>query len=101
MKAISDNYGDKEAGALAVGAGVDVLLCCQIISKVVPMFEFLCKQAEKDGAIKDRVEISYRRISQLKRRRLSSFSGVPEQEISKTLSGLAHRRIVDEIHRAC
>src|ERR1043166_1407410 len=97
MKAISDNYGDKEAGTLAVRAGADVLLCCQIVSKVLPMFESLCNAADKNPAIRERIEMSYRRISLLKRRRLSRFNGLEEKEISKVLAGWNHQKIVDQI----
>ena len=98
MKAISDSYGDKEACALCIRAGVDVLLYCHQMPSVIHAFEFLCNEAEKDLAIRDRVENSYRRISELKRRYLKSFSGVPGDEVVARLSRLDHKRIVEQIY---
>ena len=98
MKAISDNYGDKEAATLGIRAGVDVLLYCHRMSSVMRAFDFLCNVAEKDPAIRDRVENSYLRILRLKRRYLKSFSGVPENEVVETLSRLDHKRITEQVY---
>ncbi len=98
MKAISDNYGEKEASTLCVRAGVDVLLYCRPMQSVLPAFEFLCSETEKDPAFYNRVENSYRRISTLKRRYLKSFSGVPENEVVGRLSRLDHQRTVEQIY---
>lgn len=97
MKAISDNYGDKEAGALCIRAGVDVLLYSRPMPSVIRAFEFLCTEAKNNPAIRDRVENSYRRILRLKRRHLKSFSGVVENEVVETLSRSDHKRIVEQI----
>jgi beta-N-acetylhexosaminidase len=98
MKAISDNYGDNEAGALCIRAGVDVLLRCQQMPSVADAFEFLCNVAEKDPTIRDRVENSYRRIATLKRRYLKSFNAAPKNEVVEGLSRLDHKRIVEQIY---
>ena len=47
MKAISDNSQPDEAAALAVRAGVDVLLFCHELEKAVEACEFLCDEAGK------------------------------------------------------
>jgi len=99
MKAISDHYGDREASALCIQAGVDVLLYSHPMPTVTRVFEFLYNLAENDPMIRDRVEYSYRRILKLKRRYLKSFSGVPESEIVGRLSRLNHKRIVEQILR--
>jgi beta-N-acetylhexosaminidase len=98
MKAISDNYGHNEASRLCIRAGVDVLLYSHPMPAVTGAFEFLCNEAEKDRAIRDRVETSYRRILKLKRRYLTSFTGVPEDQLTERLSRSDHKRIADEIH---
>ena len=98
MKAISDHYGDREASALCIQAGVDVLLYSHPMPTVTRVFEFLYNLAENDPMIRDRVEYSYRRILKLKRRYLKSFSGVPESEIVGRLSRLNHKRIVEQIY---
>ena len=98
MKAISDNYGDRETSALCVQAGVDVLLYSRPMPSVITVFEFLHNLAAREPMIRDRVEYSYRRILQLKRRYLKSFSGAPENEIVTRLSRLNHKRIAEQIH---
>lgn len=98
MRAISDQYGDREAGALCVQAGVDVLLYSHPLPSVIPVFEFLYNLAESDPMIRDRVKNSYRRILKLKRRYLKSFSGIPENDIVGRLARLNHKRIVEQIH---
>jgi len=97
MKAISGNYGAEEAAALALRAGVDVLLFCHESAKAVRALEFLCAEAEKEPALRARAEESYRRITQLKTGRLKAFSGADETEITARLASLDHQRIVDEI----
>ena len=66
MKAISDRYGVEEAAALAIRAGVDVLLFCHEVAKAIQAFEFLCNEAERDPVLRARVEESHRRITELK-----------------------------------
>ncbi|MBI2534813.1 MAG: beta-N-acetylhexosaminidase [Deltaproteobacteria bacterium] len=97
MKAISANYGEDEAASLAVRAGVNVLLYCHDLPKALRAFEFLCAQAEKHPSLRARVEESYRRITQLKNRRLRAFTGVDETELSKRLALLDHQHLVEEI----
>ena len=91
MKAISDRYSVEEAAALAVRAGVDILLFCHEIDKAVAAFEFLCSEADRDAAVRARVEDSYRRVTELKRRYLIRFTGVDENEIAAQLERLNHR----------
>ena len=98
MKAITDHYEADEVPLLSVGAGVDVLLYGHELSKAVHAFEVLYLAAERDNAIRDQVEASYRRIEKLKRRFLKSFTGVAARELTKKLSRLEHQRIVDKIH---
>jgi beta-N-acetylhexosaminidase len=113
MKAISDNYGcphlspprrvGKEGGApeeavlLAVGAGIDVLLYGHELAKATEAFEFLLSEAEREPALRAQVENSYRRIAELKRRRVKPFTGVAENEIVERLAQLTHQSIVAEI----
>jgi len=97
MKAISTNYGEEEAASLAVRAGIDVLLFCHELPRAMRVHEFLCTEAERDAAVRARVEESYRRITQLKNGRLRAFTGADETELSKRLALLDHRRIVEEI----
>jgi len=97
MKAISDRYTVEEAAALAVRAGVDILLYCHEIGKVAAAFEFLCAEAARDPAIRARIEESYRRVTELKRRYLNSFTGVDENEIASRLEGLNHRELLNEV----
>lgn len=98
MKAISDNYGPDEAVSLSVWAGADMLLYGHDLTKAVHAFEFLRSEADKDPAIRVRVENNYRRIEKLKRRRLKTFTGVGGKELVARLARLGHQRLVDAIH---
>lgn len=95
MRAISDRYDGEAAAVQAVRAGVDVLLFCHEIDKAAAAFEFLCAAAERDPAVRARVHESYRRVTDLKRRYLTSFTGVGENEIMTRLEELNHRKLLD------
>jgi beta-N-acetylhexosaminidase len=97
MHAISNRYGVEESAAHSILAGVDVLLFCHELPKAVQACEFLCAEAARDAALRARVDESYARIVSLKRRLLSSFTGVRENEICKCLARLDHARIVAQI----
>ena len=97
MRAISDRYGVEEATALAVRAGVDVLLFCHEIEKAVVAFEFLCDEAERHAAVRARIEESYRRVTELKQRYLKNFTGVEENEIMARLASLNHQSLFEGI----
>jgi beta-N-acetylhexosaminidase len=96
MKAISGNYNVEEAAGLAVRAGVDVLLFCHGVEKAMAACEFLCNEAEREPAVRAQVENSYRRITELKRRYLKSFTGVAANELTARLIELNHRRLIDD-----
>jgi beta-N-acetylhexosaminidase len=96
MKAIADNYGVEAATALAVRAGVDVLLFCHEVEKAIEACEFLCNEAASDPVVRARVEDSYRRITELKRRCLKDFTGVAANEFAARLIELNHGRLVSE-----
>jgi beta-N-acetylhexosaminidase len=98
MKAISDRYDHAEAALLAARSGIDVLLFCHGMSKAIEVFEFLSDEAEKDPALRDRIESSYRRIGDLKRRYLKEFTGAADGALESRLRQMDHRRIVEEIH---
>ena len=98
MKAVSDRYSVEEATALAVRAGVDVLLFCHDIDKAVAAFEFLHDEAERDALLRARVEESFRRVTELKQRYLKNFSGVAEDEILARLADLNHRALLDDFN---
>jgi beta-N-acetylhexosaminidase len=98
MKAISDNFTPQEAAARAVLAGVDVLLFCHDLPKAVKACEFLYAEAEKEPALRARIEKSYRRIVELKRRYLKSFIALADDEIVAQLKAMNHQRIVDEVY---
>jgi len=95
MGAISDRYSVEEAAALAVSAGVDVLLFCHEIDKAVAAFEFLCAEAARDPALRARVDQSWRRVTELKQRYLKRFTGVAGNEIATRLDRLSHRKLLD------
>jgi beta-N-acetylhexosaminidase len=98
MKAVSAYYKAGEAAALALRAGLDVLLFCHDLEKAVQAFEVLYAGAERDPALRAQVEASHRRISALKEHGLRKFNGVAENELEDRLENLDHRSIVEEIH---
>ena len=98
MKAIADRYGVEETAALAIRAGVDVLLFCHEVAKAIQAFEFLCNESERDPVLRARVEESHRRIAALKRRFLKNFTAVAENEIVARLAEMGHQRLIDEFH---
>ena len=98
MKSMSDRYPPEAAALLAVRAGVDVLLFCHDLTKAVQAFECLCDEAERDPALRAQVEASNRRIGNLKRKYLKTFTGVAENQLEDRLRQLDHCRLVEEIH---
>jgi beta-N-acetylhexosaminidase len=98
MRAISDNFAPEQAAALALRAGVDVLLFCHDLPKAIEVLEFLSDEAEKDPALRAQIEKSYRRIIDLKRRYLKGFTGASDNKIVAQLKTMDHQRLVDEIH---
>ncbi len=98
MKAISDAYGSPEATALlALRAGVDVLLYGHELGTALRAFEFIVSKAARNRALLTRLETSYRRTAQLKRRFLKKFTGVRNHSLEGQLLGLGHRRLIDAI----
>ena len=98
MKAISADYGPGDAAALALGAGVNMMLFCHDIEKAAQAVEFLCAESEREPALRARVEASHRRIGALKQHWLKSFTGGADNEIESRLENLQHRSLVEEIY---
>src|SRR5919109_3103477 len=94
MRAISDHYGEEEAVALCVRAGVNMLLYGHELPRALRAFEFLCSEAERDPAMRAQVEQSHSRITAVKELFLRGFSGVPEAEIVGRLAQFDHQRWV-------
>jgi beta-N-acetylhexosaminidase len=97
MKAISDNYSLEDAAVLALRASVDSLLYCHDLHRALAAFEFVCSEAERDPSVRAQVENSYRRIAELKHRRLKGFTGVSDDELTERLQRSNHQRLVDEV----
>jgi beta-N-acetylhexosaminidase len=97
MKAISDHYGEEEAVALCVRAGIDVMLFCHELPRAIRAFDFLCSEIEKYATVRSQVEVSYNRITKLKQGFLKTFTGIKADELEKRLARINHQRIVDEI----
>ncbi len=66
MGAISKRWSIAEAAALAVEAGVNMLLICHHPQQQAPAIEHLCKLYLEDEGFADKVEDSYRLICRLK-----------------------------------
>jgi beta-N-acetylhexosaminidase len=98
MKAISDHCEPGEAAALALRAGVDVMLFCHDLEKAVDAVESLYSEAEREPALRAQIHASYQRIGALKQRYLKEFTSVAEDELVGRLEKLNHRRLIEEIH---
>jgi beta-N-acetylhexosaminidase len=97
MQAISDHYGEAEAVLLCVRAGIDVMLFGQDLAKAIRAFDFLGLACDKNKALRNQVEQSYRRIVKLKRAFLKKFTGIKAASLEQRLARLNHQRIVDDI----
>ena len=97
MKAISDHYGEEEAAALCVRAGIDVMLFCHELPRAIHAFDFLCSEFERDATVRSQVENSYNRIIKLKQGFLKGFTGIKADQLEKRLARMNHQRIVEEI----
>jgi beta-N-acetylhexosaminidase len=97
MKAISQDYGLEDAALLAVEAGADVLLFCHDLTQAMQAFERVLRRAEADARFHQRVEESYSRISNLKRRYLKSLA---PQNAFDQLDLDSHREVAAEIRAA-
>jgi beta-N-acetylhexosaminidase len=98
MKAVSANFPPAEAAALALGAGVDVLLFCHELTNAVDAFESVCALAENDPSLRAKIAASVRRITGLKRQFLTAFTGLSGGESLARLKTLNHQQIVDRIY---
>jgi beta-N-acetylhexosaminidase len=100
MNAVSDNYGCEEAAALGLQAGLDVFMYGHDLSRATTTFDFLLREAEKDVAVRERIDESCGRIKSLKARFLQSFRGAAEAELRRRLGQLRHDSIANEIQRS-
>ena len=98
MKAISVNFSPGEAAALALRAGVDVLLFCHELTNAVEVFESVCALAENDPPLRAKISASVRRITVLKQKFLTAFTGLSGGEILARLKALNHQQIVERIY---
>jgi beta-N-acetylhexosaminidase len=98
MRAISDRYGAGEAAYASLRAGVDMLLFCHDLCRAAEVCEFLCAQSEKEAALRHRIDESYGRVTELKRRYLKAFTGAPEHEVVERLARLDHGQLLADIH---
>jgi beta-N-acetylhexosaminidase len=98
MQAISDHFEAGPAAALALYAGVDMLLFCHDSAHAAEVVDFLCSEVERTPALRARIENSERRINQLKGRWLKEFRGAADDELEERLRRLDHRELVDEFY---
>lgn len=100
MNAITANYPLADAVALAVRAGVDVLMFCHETENAVRAFDFLYQQAENNAQTKARIEESNQRIQRLKQRSLKTFTGVSEDLLTGQIGITSHQKLAEEITKA-
>jgi beta-N-acetylhexosaminidase len=98
MHAISNRHSVEESALRAVSAGVDILLFCHELARAVQACAFLCARSARDAALRARVEESHARITRLKRRYLTAFTGADQETIIERLGRLDHARVAAEIY---
>ncbi|HAG90609.1 MAG TPA: beta-N-acetylhexosaminidase [Bdellovibrionales bacterium] len=72
MKALANHYDDKEIPVRAFQAGVDLLLYCNDFSKPQMALDAMAKALKDDVITAQRVDDSYQRVLDLKKKTLSS-----------------------------
>ncbi|MGH7832681.1 MAG: beta-N-acetylhexosaminidase [Candidatus Binatia bacterium] len=97
MRAITDSYSAEEASALAVDAGVDVLMFCHHAENAARAFEFLCRKAEREERSRVRIEESSVRIARLKWSYLKSFTGTSGEQFRKSADLENHKKLAAAI----
>jgi beta-N-acetylhexosaminidase len=97
MRAITDSYSAEEASALAVDAGVDVLMFCHHVENAARAFEFLCRKAEREERSRTRIEQSCARIARLKWSYLKSFTGISGERFKKSADLENHKKLAAAI----
>jgi beta-N-acetylhexosaminidase len=97
MRAITDSYSAEEGSALAVDAGVDILMFCHHVENAARAFEFLCRKAEREERSRMRIEQSYARITRLKRSYLKSFTGISGERFKKSVDLEKHKKLAAAI----
>lgn len=98
MQAISGHFAIEEAALLAVGAGVDVLLCGHELANAIRVFEFLGRTARSYQAFQARIAASHRRIRTLKGRFLQQRPEIAPSELPDRLARFEHERLIEEIY---
>ena len=98
MKALTENFDTEEAALLSLRAGVDVLLYCHDLSKATAVFDLFCREGKRDKQLRDRIDESHARISQLKMRCLRQPRSLTDQEQLEKLIAFDHKKLIDEIH---
>jgi len=98
MGAIADHFAPGPAAALALYAGVDMLLFCHDMAQAAEVVEFLCSEAERTPALRDRIDNAERRIHRLKEEHLKEFRGAAEGELEERLKNLDHGKQVEAFY---
>lgn len=97
MKALTKNFSAEEIPIKALLAGVDLLLYCNEFDKPPIAIESLIK-ATKDGVISgQRVEESFQRVMDLKRKSLSQLQPLTWEEAHKQLNIEEHQALADAV----
>lgn len=66
MKAISENYGFEKACLMGINAGLNMFIYRDANDEIITMIENIYKKALNDKTLQDKIEISYKKITNLK-----------------------------------
>lgn len=100
MHAIMDHYGIEDAAVRALQAGADVLLICQDRNRQVAAMEAV-HRAVKDGTIPEaRIDASFRRVMDLKRRFLLPYAPVDPAAVRHIVGRRDHKAVLDKLLQA-
>jgi beta-N-acetylhexosaminidase len=97
MKALASHYKEQEIPVRALLAGVDLLLYCNDFSKP-PLALDALQKAVKDGVLKaQRLDESYQRVMELKKKALASLPSRSWAEAEAALKMEEHQALADAV----
>lgn len=97
MGAIREKHDLKDAAFLALEAGCDHVLVCHSFDELMDLWEYLVKAVETLALPLKRMEESWARITEAKKRYLLPYTEVKLEVASKIVGCDAHKEVADAI----
>lgn len=93
MKAITQNYGIKQATRLGLAAGIDLFLVCHTLDEQVKVLETMLKEAESNRYPSHVWERNYTRIRDIKARHFRVLRSIDREHARELIGNREHQRI--------